>query len=665
MKPKRLTDFSTSISVLHFPGGNQETYELWKQSAEKLSSRSQKINSIELIETESHLAHDSDVYEQVFELPSEHASTLKLKITSFLAQDSLYEKCEIEGLDLKLFEAYLVHWHQPEIAASEILQSTAYSEKASWVCSWRGNTYFQVQAKSAGALAKVSFAECGWLQNHQAASERFEDVLSAILFSDTSVGYDSGSKDKKLPWLGLESRSSQALGKTDALIIWNLAEAEWELRYHYADSLDKIESSNWPSFEDNLASVKHIDKSWLSEQKSAPEYLPSQVKDLYQRTLLTLKQMQDPEGGIIAAPEFQFEFSHCGGYGFCWGRDAGFITLAMDICGMHKESKEFYRYMTRCQSSDGSFLHRHDMSGHLGSSWGFLQPDETGSVLFGLWKHLEITKDKALAEELRPMIDKACNWLIEAKHSWDSGLPVEGFDLWEEREGVHYYAVAAMSAGIRAAIDIYKLCDWNYPESWQQAFSSLKELANSDRFIQEDGPSLQIARTLHKKLGLQAKTKLEARGYKVDAHPSESGRYDYTLPADYVLDISQVGVAYPYDVLDRSKLGSHWNNYLKLVDERLWRGQSGGIGRYEGDYYREGNPWILATLWLALAAAQVDEVELAKKCWQWSLAHVSHEGLFAEQIDPESGQPAWVMPLTWSHAMFALAVHVLPEEVIL
>ncbi|MFY7931027.1 MAG: hypothetical protein ACOVS5_19325, partial [Oligoflexus sp.] len=63
-----------------------------------------------------------------------------------------------------------------------------------------------------------------------------------------------------------------------------------------------------------------------------------------------------------------------------------------------------------------------------------MQPDETGSVLFGLWKHYSMAKNPQVIEDLRDMIDKAANWLADARHSFDPMLPIEGFDLWEERE---------------------------------------------------------------------------------------------------------------------------------------------------------------------------------------------------------------------------------------
>ncbi|MFW7377193.1 MAG: glycoside hydrolase family 15 protein [Oligoflexus sp.] len=670
LKPKQLKDLATNLLVLHLPGGDSATYEHWQKHCQQLNTKRHPVFSSTLLQSESELEADADIFHQVFRidpqasLPELRLESFQIRISYLIEHNTLREHWSLEGIDAQVYDHWLVHWHQPEIDASEILQSTAFHEEESWLCSWRGQVFFRVQAVENQVPAAVAFAECGWIQSQRAAADRFHDVLEAMLVPDRTIGYNYVSHKPNNPWLGLESRSPNAIGRTDGMIVWQLKSQNWEVRYGLGQSLDKFPKGPWRRFDESLEAIRQVDRTWLAKQKAAPKYVPPQIQDLYKRTLLTLRQMQDPEGGIIAAPEFHFDFSHCGGYGFCWGRDAGFITLAMDICGMHEESARFYRYMARCQSEDGSFLHRHDMEGHLASSWGFLQPDETGSVLFGLWKHLELCDNRSLMNELQDMISKAADWLAAAKHPWDEELPIDGFDLWEEREGVHYYAVAAMAAGLKAAIDIYQRMGWQANASWQEQYEVLYRLTNSDRFIQKSSDKTHFARTLNRKIEGNTKQKLEARGQATKTLSRPSGRAEHFIAADYVVDISQIGTAYPYEILDLKRYQDVWKDYVHLIYDRLWRSGVGGIGRYEADDYRAGNPWILTTLWLALGASQIKQNDLARTCWQWVIQHVTPEGLFAEQIDPESGLPAWVMPLTWSHAMFVLAVHQLPEEVL-
>ncbi len=515
----------------------------------------------------------------------------------------------------------------------------------------------------------MAFAECGTWQHHARTARRFAEVLRSIWARDELMGMSyAGAEKSASSWLPLEPNSLAALGRTDGIIAWHAPlEGTFELRFRLTKNLDQIMEPMRP-IEDALRSVRESDQKWLRGLKQAPSYVPSAQQKQYQRTLLTLKQMQDPTGGIIAAPEFHYDLTHCGGYAYCWGRDAGFISYAMDVCGMFEESAHFYRYMQKCQSADGSFLHRHDMDGNLGSTWGLLQPDETASVVFGLWQHVKLAENKALAEELRPMVEKAANWMTSSRHPLDPELPIPGFDLWEEREGVHYYSVSALAAGLKAAIDLYSYMKWPVPAAWQERAQELIKLCNSERFVKKD----RFARTLLRRVSPYQRSAIENQGEKLLMHRSPAGRPIYSLEQDYVVDISQVAAVYPYEVLDMKKHRAAFNDLLDAVMQRLWRAEAGGLGRYEADHYRDGNAWILTTIWLALAAVykQADDSgpkekqwQAAKTAWQWTLQHVPAEGQLPEQVDPKTGRPSWVMPLTWSHAMFALAIQQLPKEV--
>lgn len=106
---------------------------------------------------------------------------------------------------------------------------------------------------------------------------------------------------------------------------------------------------------------------------------------------------------------------------------------------------------------------------------------------------------------------------------------------------------------------------------------------------------------------------------------------------------------------------------VQLVRERLWCQTSvGGLARYEGDaYYRAagdtpGNPWFVTTLWYAQyvtsKARSMDELAPVVRILEWTAAHALPSGVLAEQLDPRTGEPLSVSPLTWSHAAFVTAV---------
>ena len=90
------------------------------------------------------------------------------------------------------------------------------------------------------------------------------------------------------------------------------------------------------------------------------------------------------------------------------------------------------------------------------------------------------------------------------------------------------------------------------------------------------------------------------------------------------------------------------------------------MARYENDsYYRvhskfPGNPWFVTTLWYAqylIARARVAaDLAPAVNLLEWTAAHALPSGVLAEQLDPVTGSPLSVSPLTWSHAAYVTAV---------
>jgi GH15 family glucan-1,4-alpha-glucosidase len=90
----------------------------------------------------------------------------------------------------------------------------------------------------------------------------------------------------------------------------------------------------------------------------------------------------------------------------------------------------------------------------------------------------------------------------------------------------------------------------------------------------------------------------------------------------------------------------------EAVEAALTSPVVGGIKRYEDDPYIGGNPWILTTLWLAQYRIAVGELEKAEQLLQWAVDHRTAMELLPEQVDKQTGETAWVVPLTWSHAMY-------------
>lgn len=372
---------------------------------------------------------------------------------------------------------------------------------------------------------------------------------------------------------------------------------------------------------------------------------------LYIRSLLVLKLMWDKNsGGLLAAPEVDEYFTKCGRYAYCWGRDAAFITGALDIAGLNGCVDSFYRWVANVQDEDGSWQQRYHLDGNLGPCWG-LQIDETGTLIWGMLNHYNYIKNieflNSVWENVEAGADFLADFIDEA-----TGLPKPSFDLWEERFGEHAYSSAAVYAGLSSAGKIAGLLgkEGDRYRNWSLTADKIKE-SIIKYFWKED----------FKRFIRSVRVKLNGWGQEpsqnttvIEINPKGYVR-DVTLE-DWIVDVSLVGLSIPFEVFEAGD--PMMKDTVSLIEQVLTAPDIGGIKRYENDSYIGGNPWILTTLWVALYHAKTQNYEKAREYLYWAANGQSELGLLPEQISKETGKPAWVIPLTWSHAMY---VHVLSE----
>jgi oligosaccharide amylase len=222
-----------------------------------------------------------------------------------------------------------------------------------------------------------------------------------------------------------------------------------EVRTYWTDWLARARPINVPA----RASGNRTVLPGIPAEAATPE----QVEALYKRSLLVFKLLSDEQtGAVIAAPEFDPACTACGGYAFVWGRDAAYITTAMDYAGYHDLAAGFYRWAVGVQEPEGWWMHRHYVSGNWGPSWGLLQIDETGSILYGMAVHAKLHGGEAFARSVWPNVVKAAHYLTSYVDP-ETGLAAWSFDLLEERNEQITYSSAAVYAGLQAAADLADL----------------------------------------------------------------------------------------------------------------------------------------------------------------------------------------------------------------
>mgnify|MGYP003478878034 CR=1 FL=1 len=125
------------------------------------------------------------------------------------------------------------------------------------------------------------------------------------------------------------------------------------------------------------------------------------------------------------------------------------------------------------------------------------------------------------------------------------------------------------------------------------------------------------------------------------------------------MDISLLGLIYPFNMFSSKE--KKIQNTVERINMTL-RTYTGGYFRYEGDNYKGGNPWVIATLWMAMYYIETKKYILAKECLAYVVNSATEHGFLGEQVDNNTMQPAWVIGLGWSHAMFIIVLEKLIKK---
>ncbi len=539
--------------------------------------------------------------------------------------DVLVRKCEVENLSSESRELGFVLFSAAVVSDSDV-SSTMFDFNNEALLHYKYDNYISIS---------TDLPVCGF----QIGNNSYDSAISTYLFGKDDIGM---MKDAAVSWdLGSFSKNES---KDLSLFICaadNLKECKRltkECRNYGAAKLFNTTQRYWREYINNSRQIKTGN---------------SLLDNLYKRSLLVFKLMYDKNtGGVMAAPEVDEYFTKCGRYAYCWGRDAAFITEALDKAGLTECVNHFYSWAVKVQEEDGSWQQRYHMNGNLAPCWG-LQIDETGTILWGMLKHYRNTNDIEFLQSVWESVRAGADFL-NGFFDQVTGLPKPSFDLWEERLGEHAYSSAAVYGGLKSAAEVAEILG-------KQDGKSLEWSASADRLKQS------ILNCFWKKdynrFIRSVRVKLNGWGQEpsqntvlMEVNPKGYVR-DFSLE-DWIVDVSLVGLSVPFEVLpaDDDKMRST----VALIEQTLTSQGIGGIKRYENDSYIGGNPWILTTLWVALYYAKTGNYNKAKEYLFWSANCKTELGFLPEQVNKDSGKPDWVIPLTWSHAMY---VQVLSELV--
>ena len=434
------------------------------------------------------------------------------------------------------------------------------------------------------------------------------------------------------------------------------------------------ENKNVSEMEDEIDRVRRIDfnkeysntKSYWRKYvknhnglnlKEAQNEYDEKIFDIYKRSILLFPLLANHEtGGIIAGAEIDEYFTKCGRYAYCWPRDAVFITKAMDILKMQKETEKFYKnFCQKTQSKNGMWEQRFYTDGKLAPSWGY-QIDETASVVYGVYEHYKISKSEKFLKDNLKMCEKAIEFLKKYTKDWLDLEDIEkdivkeeiekerkngehkyhiSYDLWEMCEGIHLYSLSSIYSAFESMKQMYNILGKN--------ISGFDNNRLKEEKISKNEKELEY-------LQLEMKKFIDKNMY------DETSNSYLRNTEDKKMDISMLGMVVPFNMF--SAKDKKVKNTIEKINLSL-RTYTGGYQRFENDNYMNGNPWPIANLWMTLYYLEIGEKEKAKETFDFVIKTSGRHEFLGEQVDNNTLRPNWVIGLGWSHAMFVIVLEAL------
>ena len=388
---------------------------------------------------------------------------------------------------------------------------------------------------------------------------------------------------------------------------------------------------------------------WVNKNETDFADLSPEIVELYKRSILIVRTQTDNDGAILAANDSDVTHRATDHYSYLWTRDGAFVANALDLAGYPFFTRKFFDFCAEIVSKEGYFLQKYNADGSVASGWHAawdvqakrklvpIQEDETALVLWALWFHYDKFREVEFVRQLyRPLIVKCADFLFDF-YDEKLKLPKASWNLWEDRRGIHTFTCASVVAGLRAAAKFANLFgEKERGERYETRAKNIVEGMREHLYSREHGRFLRA----------------------LNSHD------DVNFQPDSTIDASLFGAFYlgAFAADDEMVV-----NTMRAIEEKLWIPTAvGGVARFENDGYMRvsdevtGNAWFICTLWLAdyriAAAKKKEDLKGVTEILEWTARRALPSGVLAEQVNPISGEPISVSPLTWSHSTFVATV---------
>jgi GH15 family glucan-1,4-alpha-glucosidase len=376
--------------------------------------------------------------------------------------------------------------------------------------------------------------------------------------------------------------------------------------------------------------------TWMATAAGTIHTLDKPYADFLKKSLMVIKAHCDKRGGVIASADSSIYNFGRDYYNYVWPRDGAYAMWPLIRLGFREEPKKFFEFCRDVMTPDGYLMHKYQPDRAIGSTWHPLvhgkrkelaiQEDETAIVLYMLGEYYDYTQDKDFVMSLyNTLIQPAANFMAEFIDS-HTNLPHASYDLWEQKFMTSTYTTAVVYQSLLVAADFAE--EFEYPDDaahWRDVAAEILE--NSKVFFDPERKAFR-------------------KGYLLQE--------DGSLAFDNTLDVSSFYgpmMFWPHGMTEEIK-----QSMETIENTLLDKSTSGGAVRFEHDGYfmvdnsSLGNPWIIATLWLAQYYVRTQQLDRAQHYVEWTMSHAQHSGMLSEQVNPNNGYSIGVSPLVWSHA---------------
>lgn len=584
-------------------------------------------------------------------------------------------------------------------------------------------TYFDLRLHEVTGKQSVRYmAQAG------IALQWFRDIAVAVGGEPASVwrcgkSIDNGPRSAKSDlYDGHLNGQPEDIGQVDFALGWHLNLGPGETR-----QFDVVLVAG-PSREQAIAQVQELsglggaelerrtaqgDRLWLQARRR-PAVAP-RLLDAYDRALLSLRILQDRDNGaVIAAPEFDPAYELCGGYGYCWPRDATEAVMALRAAGEPDALHRLCRWYLTTQLPSGHWGQRYWSDGLLASSWAlredFLQVDQTAAAVIALCQ-AGLSTDAQMQPDLVPGAPPAPQGtgtpsagvpagplgltsalgrgaLLGPQESAGgcpppppseltipdraSGPTPQTTALWPAiKRGAQALAAMVGEDGWHGfACDLWETFCGSFVYTNAAIYAALRAAARVATVMNEADLVADWEETCER---LKQATVAAHNGQHFPRGLTAEGH------ADLIVDSSTLGVSEPFGMLspqvprERALIESN----LRVIEERLnWIMPDGSVGirRYEGDGYLGGVIGCVNTLWFALVCLQLARSYLTSepdqaRYWrdkavgyiEFCLNHATGTGLLPELIGTRAEYPYWAAPHSWASGLLVKCVLELDE----